>query len=226
MSKEVLAEQIATRLRRDILRGHLPPGVSIKERDIANEMGVSRTPIREAVRILAQDSLVELRPSRSPIVTISNHIEVGEQTVVLIELEKLSARLACRHATDRQLEEMGHLVREIADNYDTGDPVEVFELDMAFHTAIAEASGNRSLAETHRAFLMRLWRARYLAAEARREGTRIVDEHFTIHSALSNRDEAAAEAAVTRHLWRLAEDVRELVEKDAEAQTATGMPQV
>ena len=64
-----LPEQIAQSLRRDILRGRLSPGDSIKERDNAAERGVSRTPRREAIRILAQEGLVILRPSRSPIVT-------------------------------------------------------------------------------------------------------------------------------------------------------------
>ena len=220
MSKETLAEQIADRLRRDILRGVLAPGASIKERDIADDMGVSRTPIRESIRILAQEGLVALRPSRSPIVTISDHIEVAEQTVVLIELEKLSARLACKNASDAQFDHMSHLVDEIATNYDNGDPVDLFELDMAFHTAIAQASGNRSLADTHGTFLRRLWRARYLAAVARRKGTRIVDEHGAILEALRAGDEHAAEAAVKNHLWRLAEDIREIVGQDAERQTA------
>ncbi|MEQ9673915.1 MAG: winged helix-turn-helix domain-containing protein, partial [Roseovarius indicus] len=68
MAEGILAEQIANQLRRDILRGKLAPGASIKERDNAAEMGVSRTPMREAIRILAQDGLVILRPARSPIV--------------------------------------------------------------------------------------------------------------------------------------------------------------
>ena len=220
MTKKVLAEQIADRLRRKILKGSLPPGAPIKERDIADEIGVSRTPIREAVRMLAQEGLVELRPSRSPIVTVSDHVEVEEQTTVLIALEKLSARLACENARHADIDHMAHLVEEIAANYDHADPIDIFEVDMAFHTAIAKASGNKSLAETHRTFLRRLWRARYLAAVSRRNGTRIVDEHGAILDALRRRDQEAAEAAVSAHLWRLAEDIRVLIEQDSEVLNA------
>lgn len=220
MSKEILAEQIADRLRRDILRGKLPPGAPIKERDIADEMGVSRTPIRESIRVLAQEGLLELRPSRSPIVTVSDHVEVAEQTVVLIALEKLSARLACQNASDAELDNMGVLVETIAAHYDDGDPIDIFELDMAFHTAIAQASGNRSLSETHGTFLRRLWRARYLAALERRNGTRIVDQHRDILNALRDRDENAAEAAIDDHLWRLSEDIRAIIERDSDSRPA------
>ncbi len=220
MSKEVLAQHIADALRRDILRGKLQPGESIKERDIADEMGVSRTPIRESIRILAQEGLVELRPSRSPIVTISDHTEVEEQTVVLISLEKLSARLACEHASAEEIEHIGVLVEDIANDYDEGDPLDIFEMDMALHTAIAKASGNRSLAETHGTFLRRLWRARYLAALERRNGSRIVDQHREIHEALLARDGDAAEAAVNDHLRGLARDIRLIIERDSDVETA------
>ena len=67
MAEHSLPDQIADELRRDILRGRLVPGDAIKERDNATEMGVSRTPLREAVRILAKEGLVDLRPARSPI---------------------------------------------------------------------------------------------------------------------------------------------------------------
>jgi DNA-binding GntR family transcriptional regulator len=220
MSKEILAQQIADRMRRDILRGVLVPGASIKERDIADEMGVSRTPIRESIRILAQEGLVALRPSRSPIVTISDHIEFEELTVVLIALEKLSASLACEHATEADFEKMRRLVEEIADHYDDGDPLDIFELDMAFHTAIAQSSGNKTLAETHGTLVRRLWRARYLAAIERRNGNRIVDQHRQIYDALVTRDADAAEAAVNNHLRGLAQDIRAIIERDS----ASGIP--
>ena len=113
MNDGILAEQIANRLRRAILRGALPPGASIKERDNAAELGVSRTPMREAIRILAKEGLVELRPARSPIVALPDLTAVTEQAEVLIALEKLSAELACVHATEDELAELAELVDRI-----------------------------------------------------------------------------------------------------------------
>ncbi|MDN3722463.1 GntR family transcriptional regulator [Roseibium salinum] len=95
MSEPNLADEIAARLRRDILRGKLPPGSAIKERDNALELGVSRTPMREAIRILAKEGLVILRPSRSPVVARPSFKEISDQVAVLVALEKFSAELAC-----------------------------------------------------------------------------------------------------------------------------------
>ncbi len=218
MSKETLAEQIANRLRRDVLRGTLPPGVSVKERDIAADMGVSRTPIREAIRILSKEGLVELRPSRSPIVAIFDRSEVADQAEVLIALEKLSAKLACKKATNDEIAGMAKIMAYMEKNFDQADPLDIFEVDMSFHTAIAVASGNKALAETHGTFLRRLWRARYLAASRRRNRGRVVSEHNAILKALQERDEDAARAAIDTHLWQLAEDIRSIIEQEAEIQ--------
>ncbi len=215
MSKETLAEQIANRLRRDILRGKLPPGTSVKERDIGADMGVSRTPIREAIRILSKEGLVELRPSRSPIVAISDFKEVADQTTVLIELEKLSAELACKTATDADIDHLASIVNYMSENFDTIDPLDMFEVDMSFHTALASSSGNRALAETHSTFLRRLWRARYLSARQRRNRERVVNQHTLILDALRARDGQAARDAIDYHLWRLAEDIRSVIEQES-----------
>ena len=91
-------------LRRNILRGHAFTGWSIKERDNAAEMGVSRTPMREAIRILAKEGLIELRPARSPIVSMPDGASRSSDDVeVLLAVEKLSGELACDRATDAEI---------------------------------------------------------------------------------------------------------------------------
>ena len=214
MSNEILAEQIANRMRRNILRGALPPGATVKERDIAADMGVSRTPIREATRILAKEGLVELRPSRSPIVTVPDVKVMSDKAEVLIALETLAAQLACRNATDAQLDHIAGIVRHMADHFDATDPLDMFEIDMSFHTAIAVASGNGALAQTHGTFLRQLWRARYLAASQRRNRERVVSEHTAIVEALRARDPAAAHGAIDNHLWHLAQDIQDVIEHE------------
>lgn len=214
MSKESLAEQIANRLRRDILRGNLLPGMSVKERDIAADIGVSRTPIREAIRILSKEGLVELRPSRSPIVAVSDISEVSDQAEVLIALEKLSAELACKKATDAEIENLSNINAYMSENFDRTDPLDMFEIDMSFHMAIAAASGNKALATTHGTFLRRLWRARYLSAIQKRNRDRVVTHHTAILNALRARDSVAARNAIDNHLQYLAEDIRSVIEQE------------
>ncbi len=217
MTEQILAEQIANQLRRNILRGKLAPGTSIKERDNAAEMGVSRTPMREAIRILAKEGLVELRPSRSPIVSELDAKEVSDQAEVLIALEKLSAELACKYATDEDIAELTRIVRFMDDHFYDTDPLDMFEIDMSFHTGIASASHNLALAETHRSYLQRLWHARYLAASQRRNRDRLVFEHSQILNGIVQRDFEVARKALESHLGHLAEDIRTVLEERATA---------
>ncbi|WP_102223037.1 GntR family transcriptional regulator [Acidimangrovimonas sediminis] len=214
MAVQPLSQKIAHKLRRDILRGALPPGAQIKERDVAAELDVSRMPVREAIRILAQEGLVNLRPSRSPIVAEPSFKEVSDQVQVLIALEKLSAELACLHASEAELDRLDEILEHMSAHFDTTDPLDMFEVDMSFHRAIAEASRNRALAGTHSAYLARLWRARYLSARQRRNRERVVSEHGQIVTALRARDPRAARKAIDQHLWHLAEDIRNVLEDE------------
>lgn len=217
MSKEpvelTLPEQIANQLRRDILRGTLPPGAPIKERDSAGEMGVSRTPMREAIRILAREGLVILRPARSPIVADPSLKEVTDGISVLAALEELSGRLACSYATDDEIAEIETLHEKMMDLYDKIDPLDLFEIDMQFHTAIARASHNESLAETHGAYLARLWRARYLSASQRRSRSRVLRQHGAIVDGLKTRNPAMVMGEIESHLRHLVANITDLYEE-------------
>jgi len=221
MTKNLLAEKIATSLRRDILRGKLKPGSPIKERENAAERGVSRTPMREAIRILAKEGLVELRPARSPIVAQPGFKEVEDLAAVLIALEKLSIELACSHATEEDIEKISALAKHMSDAFDHTDALDMFELDMQFHSAIAAASHNEPLVNTHCQYMQKLWRARYIAASQHRNRERVVCQHSDILDALRARDPKAALVAVDTHLHHLAEDVREVIELESKnAKTA------
>lgn len=225
MAEETRAEQIATQLRRDILRGVLVPGAPIKERDNAAEMGVSRTPMREAIRILSKEGLVILRPSRSPVVADPTLKEVGDAIEVLSVLELLSVRLACEHATDTEIAEVRALERQMAENYDTLDNLDRFDVDMSFHIAIARASHNEMLAETHAAYLGRLWRARYLSAMRKHSRERVLQQHEAIVRGLEARDVDMAQEHLRGHLEHLLINVQDYFrssEQGVEAVTPAG----
>ena len=217
MAEENRAEQIAKQLRRDILLGVLAPGAPIKERDNAVEMGVSRTPMREAIRILAKEGLVVLRPSRSPIVAQPSVKDVSNAIEVLAALEMLSVQLACERASDAEVAEIRRIERRMVDNYDTLDDVDRFEIDMSFHIAIARASHNEMLAETHSSYLARLWRARYLSAIKKRSRERVVAQHAAIIDGLERRNVEAAQKELNAHLEHLLVNVTEFFEAEEAA---------
>ena len=207
MPEDTLAEHIAAQLRHNILRGTLPPGTLIKERDTAAEMRVSRTPMREAIRILAKEGLVLLRPARSPIVARLDAKAVADQAQVLIALEMLSAQLACQHATPADIAHLTQLCHDMAREFTSSSAQQIFERDMAFHSALAQASQNRALAQTHQRYLQRLWYPRFRAAEIRRSAQRVLGEHDDILHAICQRNARAAGQAVETHLRQLASDI-------------------
>ena len=214
MPDQTLSDQIAQSLRRQILSGKLAPGDSIKERDNAAEMGVSRTPMREAIRILAKEGLVILRPSRSPIVANPSLQEITDNIEVLACLEMKSAQLACERATDEELRQIQSIQEHMEAVYDTVDPIDVFEIDMSFHLAIARASHNPSMAETHQSYLARLWRARYLSAIRKRSRDRVLRQHRGIVAGLLARDPDQVAQELGSHLEHLAINVRHRFEED------------
>ncbi|WP_417260026.1 GntR family transcriptional regulator [Celeribacter sp.] len=210
-----LPEKIAYSLRRDILRGRLNPGDAIKERDNAEELGVSRTPMREAIRILAQEGLVILRRARSPIVAQPSFKTLADQVEVMLNLEKLSAEIACRAASEEEIEEVVELTDLMEDTFDQSDPLDMFELDMKFHAMIARMSHNETLADMHTSLLQRLWRARYLTAMEKRNRQRVITQHTAIIDALRARNPLQAAAAIQVHLGHLSEDLKDVMEHDA-----------
>lgn len=229
VSSQTLPQRIANHLRREILRGNLAPGTAIKERDKAAELGVSRTPLREAIRILAKEELVLLRPARSPVVANPSLKEVTDAIEVLTALEVLSGRLACENATDAEIAEIRAIHEHMTTVYGKIDSLDLFEIDMNFHIAIARASHNPSLAETHGAYLARLWRARYLSARKKRSRERVLRQHGNIVAGLETREPALVVPEIESHLKHLAINIRDFFEardagKSAQTEAVSATP--
>ncbi|MFT6424213.1 MAG: DNA-binding GntR family transcriptional regulator [Celeribacter sp.] len=216
MIDKTLPEQIADKLRRDILKGALSPGQQIKERDHATELDVSRTPMREAIRILSKEGLVLLRPSRSPIVADPSFEEISDVVEVLTALELRCGALACKNATDDDIARIQRMHDNMKELQGKIGRIDFFELDMEFHMAIAAASKNTVLAETHSAFVRRLWRARYLSASRKESADRVKRQHGAIMTALCARDTDLMYTEITAHLDALIENIRDKYASEAD----------
>lgn len=210
MTENTLAEQIADGLRRDILLGKLKPGALIKERDSSADLGVSRTPLREAIRILAAEGLVMLRPSRSPVVANPTLKEVTDDLVVMNTLELLGARLACTNATSAEVATIEAQHERLLGLPDETDPVHYFEVDMKFHRLITAASHNRSLHDTHAAYVARLWRPRFLAASLLSDRPRVHRQHSEIVRGLRMRDIVLVSREIESHMRHLMLNITEI----------------
>lgn len=200
LERRSLAEQAADELRKLILLERLKPGTVIPERDIAQALGVSRTPLREALRLLAVEGLVEIAPLQAPRVADPSLQELRHLLQIQGALEGLAGELACAEATDAELRHFAKLEKQMRRLSEQPDAMRFFECDMAFHRAIVEAAHNPPLAETHAAYHARLWRARFISSRRRvnREGT--LNQHRQIVDALSARDPRKAANALKQHL--------------------------
>ncbi|MEJ6393906.1 GntR family transcriptional regulator [Gymnodinialimonas sp. 2305UL16-5] len=209
-----LAEDAAQKIREMILLEKLSPGTALPERDLADALGVSRTPMREAIKLLANDGLVQYTASRRPFVADPSWEEICDYLRVQGALEALAGELACAEASDAQLQEVDRLNQEILNGAD-GDKVAAFNRDMAFHSAIVRASGNEALIETHARYNARLWRARFMSSQRRvsRESTR--QEHALIVEALLARDALASSKALKQHLKTAESNIAEAMRERA-----------
>lgn len=197
---QTLPEKVARALRRRILLGDFAPGSNIPERETASELGVSRTPLREALRILSNEGLVTIRPARSPVVANPSPKQLSDMFSVMRVLEALAGELCCLHATQTDIAGFRRIHEQLGGIDAMGDPVGFFDVDMAFHQAIVSATGNAYLIKTHGEYNARLWRARFMASGARTDRDRILREHGEILAGLEARDTRWTSAVMDAHL--------------------------
>ncbi|MGB0904018.1 MAG: GntR family transcriptional regulator, partial [Mangrovicoccus sp.] len=160
------------------------------------------------IRILANEGLVHLRPARSPLVANPSLAEITDAIDVLRALELLSGELACERATLEEIAEIREIHERMSSLYDRIDTLDLFDIDMSFHTAIVHAAHNDALFETHKGFLERLWRARYLSASQRKSRERVLRQHGGIVEGLEQRDPEKVQFEIRGHLNALVDNIR------------------
>ena len=207
LARLTLAEQSAEALRRLILLDELKPGAAIPERETAEALGVSRTPLREALRILANEGLVEIEALRPPRVANPSLDELKQLFDVQGALEALAGELVASNASEEDLESVALAATEAKARSGEGDEFAFFERDMAFHQAIVRATHNEPLIETHATYNRRLWRARFISSRRRVNRDRTLAEHDAIVGAIKNRNAKDAAAALRRHLRSAIENI-------------------
>ena len=195
-----LGEEAVERLRELILLEKLPPGLALNERDISEKLGISRTPVREAIRQLEIDGLVSYSETRRPYVADPPLSQLSDWLNVQGALEGLAGELACQKATDEELKKIAELQDHMVELAESEDRYRLFGIDMQFHSAIVAAADNPALAETHRTFNARLWRARFVSAKQMANQASQIRKHQDIVEALLARDGMAASKALRHHL--------------------------
>jgi DNA-binding GntR family transcriptional regulator len=200
IEKAPLHDQVATRIRDMIVEGVLAPGSRIDEAALVERLGVSRTPFREALRTLAAEGLVEIRPTRGSIVRKLSREDVRAMLEVLAQLERLAAELACLRASDAEIAGILDMHRQMLGHYERRDRMPYFKLNQGIHKAVVEAAGNPVLREMHGKLHAHLKRIRFIGNETPDFWAAAVAEHEEMARALEHRDGAALGEIAARHI--------------------------
>ena len=200
LNRRTLHDELVDRVRSLIVEGQLAPGTRIHEGDLGKALGVSRTPLRETLKVLASEGLMELVPGRGAVVKQLTPRDVAEMLDVLVELEALAGRLACRHATDAQIAALRRTHDEMMTFYASGNRLEYYWRNQAIHAGLAELSGNGLLASLHEGLQARLKRIRFIGNEEPHKWAGAVQEHEAMMAALEARDATRLDEIVRRHL--------------------------
>lgn len=185
------------RLLDEIRNGTLAPGARLRETDLADRLGISRTPVREAIRQLETDGLVIHLPRQGATIRSLDHAEVVELYEMRAVLEGTAARLAARAASDIELAELSALNAEL-DRAPVGDAAR--ELNRVFHRTLIDAARNRFLIKSMSALQKTLLILGPTTLGDPDRARRAVTEHAAVLAALQTRDGAGAEAAMRNHV--------------------------
>ncbi len=195
-----LHDQVANRVRDLIIDGTLEPGSRIDEAHLIEDLGVSRTPFREALRTLAAEGLVIVRPSKGSIVRKLTPEEVFSMLEVLGQLERLAGELACVRASDGEIEALVGLHERMMDCYHKRDRMPYYKLNQEFHSRLAKLSKNETLKEMQSNIQARLKRIRYIGNQKPESWNGAVADHEEMVRALKDRDGDRLGEAMASHL--------------------------
>ncbi len=203
------AAVIAERLRQMITEGELAPGTRLNERSIGDRMGVSRTPLREAFRLLAAEGLIELTPNRGAQVVKLSEQDIRDSFEVMSGLEALSGDLACRRITADEVAEIKALTFEMLACHARADLPGYYRLNRAIHDRINRAACNRLLTRVYATLNLRIQNLRFRSNFDRDKWNKAAREHAQMVEALEARDAATLSSILRAHLLQKCEAVLE-----------------
>ena len=214
IERRPLFEQLADRVREMILAGDYAPGQRLQEKEMSELFGVSRTPMREALKVLSSEGLVTLAPNRGAAVTRLDDEELAETFPIMGALEALAGELACSNATDDEIETIANLHRQMIDAFEQRSLDDYYAVNERIHLAIMEAARNATLARQTEQLAGRVRRSRFRGEMSDERWRQAVDEHELILARLCARDATGLADILRRHVDTKFETVREGLSND------------
>jgi DNA-binding GntR family transcriptional regulator len=200
LAPRVLHQQVGARLRQLIVEGAIGPGRKLNERELAAQLQVSRTPLREAIRMLAAEGLVDLLPHRGAVAAQLSARDVADTFELMAGLEGQSGELAAQRIDERQLAEIRALQYEMLAAHTRRDLPTYYRLNAAIHDHINLAARNPVLTQTYRTVNARLQALRFRSNFDEAQWARAVQEHERMIELLAARDGARLRKLLATHL--------------------------
>jgi GntR family transcriptional regulator, rspAB operon transcriptional repressor len=194
-----LAEKAYSAIRQMIVSLELRPGAVISEPQLMAQLEIGRTPVREALRRLAQEKLIEVYPRRAMFVTSVDVRDLARLCEVRVTLESEAARLAAERSTDADREELAVLIEEL-DRHERLDGRGLIDFDERIHRAIYRCTKNRFLEETAEEYYVLALRIWYLALDQAQELEGAVQEHRPLLEAIRKGDGERAQRLMRKHV--------------------------
>lgn len=213
--RRTLHDELLDRMRRLIIDGDLAPGTKVPEKELCDRFGVSRTPLREALKVLASENLVTLTPNRGAQVSELTLSDLEEVFPVMGALEALAGEMACASISDAGIAEIERIHAQMIAEYEARSLDAYFRLNQQIHERILDAARNPTLATVYRGLAGRIRRARYVANMSAARWARAVAEHEQILEALKSRDGRRLGQILRDHLANKFETVKEGLSRDA-----------
>ena len=207
-TEKSLRGQVFDKIRSDILNGKYKRGEELVESSIGKELGISRTPVREAIRQLELEGLVQLVPNKGAFVTGISEKDVRDIYLIRARLEGLAARMAAKNITPELLDAMEETVVLSEYHAKKEHYEQVCEMDSKFHKLLYKASGSRILEHTLTDLHQYVQRVRMASIMKKRRMEKSNDEHDAILTAIREHDEEKAELVATRHISNTVENLK------------------
>ena len=208
-----LRDVVFNTLREAILKGDLKPGERLMELQLASKLGVSRTPIREAIRMLEQEGLAVTTPRKGAEVAKMTLKDIEDVLEIRDALDELAVRIACQKISDEQLKQLEDMKELFEKSTQTGNVKKIAEADVTFHDVIYEATGNPKLVTLLNNLREQVYRYRVEYIKDPKNYPTLIAEHEAILESLKNRDVKNAVEAMHVHVANQAEAVKTVIQE-------------
>jgi DNA-binding GntR family transcriptional regulator len=206
-----LHDVVVSRIRDMIIEGLIVVGARIHEGQLCQQLGISRTPLREALKVLASEGLVDLVPGRGAIACRLTPKDARDMLDVLAHLEKIAGPLTCQNASDEQIREIRRLHEEMLGFYAARDRLRYFKLNQQIHSMLIALADNESLDLVHEILQTRMKRIRFLGDRTDETWAQAVSDHEEMMAALEARDGQRLSTAMADHLARSWERIKSAI---------------